>query len=90
MLDPGSEVWTPPPLFSSEESKAWRARYPVGPLSVRRQVEQVGRDANAADRVAVRLLLYAECSDARKLVPRAHSSMWLYSTGNVSLIFIKV
>lgn len=53
-------------------------------------MEQVGRDVNAADRVAVRLLLYAECPDARKLVPRAHSSMWLYSTGNVSLIFIKV
>lgn len=54
------------------------------------RMEQVGRDVNAADRVAVRLLLYAECSDARKLVPHAHSSMWLYSTGNVSLIFIKV
>lgn len=47
-------------------------------------MEQVGLDAKASDRMAVRLLLYAECSDARELVPRAHSSMWLYSAGNVT------
>lgn len=53
-------------------------------------MEQVGRDANAVDRMAVRLLLYAECSDAREFVPRAHSSVWLCSAGNVSLIFIRI